>query len=69
MAALYANLVVQFIERFAFGAFAPEHAFDSDTAFGASLHVERDALAAVWAFLRLAFLGAAAPAQCFLEKV
>jgi hypothetical protein len=69
MAALNTDLVVQFIERFAFGTFAPEHAFYADTAFGTSLHIKRNALATVWAFLGLSFLGGAAPAQCCLEKI
>lgn len=69
MAALYADLIVQFIERFAFGAFSPEHAFYADTAFGASLHVEGDALATIRAFLGLAFLTRASPAQCTFKKI
>ena len=63
--ALGAYLVVQFIERLALWALAPEHAFYPHAAFRAALHVECHRLAAVRAFLGWAFADRGA---CALER-
>lgn len=53
IAALFAFLRIKLVERSATGALPPEHGFYAHAAFRAALHVKRDGLAAVRAFLLL----------------